>query len=310
MTAQAGTRIDETLRKEERAAKASSCSRSRGGRPSVGSTQSGGVHGVDARARPVGAVRLDVTLGFGLPGHPRVQLVFGAVVGRYANRIALGKFTLDGKTYTLATNDGANHLHGGRKGWDKAIWGAQSFERADASGAGVHAREPRRRRGLSGHGDRAGHLHADRRRRAVIDYRATSDKATVVNLTNHAYFNLAGEGTGTMLDHELTLHAEPLTPVDATLIPTGELRPVDGTPSTSASRAAIGPRIDADDSRSRSAGATTTTPAARDGGHAAPRRARRRAQERPTSSRILTIAAGRPVLHGQLPRWHVPIGNG
>jgi aldose 1-epimerase len=186
----------------------------------------------------------DVVLGFDnlkdyLAGHP----YFGATVGRVANRIAKGKFTLDDKEYKLATNNGPNALHGGLKGFDKVVWKA---EPVTADGAAVKFTYVSK----DGEEGYPGNLTAtvtytltnDNALR--IDYRATTDKATPVNLTNHSYFNLAGPKSGDILGHELTLKADKYTPVDKTLIPTGEIKPVQDTPLDFRTPHRIGERID------------------------------------------------------------------
>jgi aldose 1-epimerase len=173
----------------------------------------------------------DITLGYdSLASYQKGSPYFGALVGRYGNRIAKGKFTLDGKTYTLATNNGANTLHGGLKGFDKVLWKTLT----------VDGEEPQlvlNYTSKDGEEGYPGSLSVEviytltKDNSLKIDYKATTDKATVVNLTNHAYFNLAGVKNITpILDHELTLNADKFLPVDATLIPTGELKPVAGTP--------------------------------------------------------------------------------
>jgi aldose 1-epimerase len=189
--------------------------------------------------------RADVVLGFDdlqgyLAGHP----YFGAATGRVANRIARGEFTLDGKEYKLAVNNPPNSLHGGKKGFDKVIWRAE-----DASGPiGPAVRMSY----LSPDGDEGypGNLSVSVTYTVLpvaelkIDYTATTDKATPVNLTNHSYFNLAGHGSGTILGHEVMLTADRYTPVDETLIPTGEIKPVRGTPLDFTKPATLGSRID------------------------------------------------------------------
>ena len=173
----------------------------------------------------------DITLGCdSLTGYQKGVPYFGALVGRYGNRIAKGKFILDGKTYNLAVNNGVNALHGGLKGFDKVLWKAVT----------VDGEEPQlvlnyvSKDGEEGY---PGTLSVEviytltKDNSLKIDYKATTDKATVINLTNHAYFNLAGVKNSTpILDHRLTLNANKFLPVDAILIPTGELKPVSGTP--------------------------------------------------------------------------------
>lgn len=189
----------------------------------------------------------DVVLGFDdldgyLAGHP----YFGAIVGRYANRIAKGTFSLDGKEYTLATNDGENHLHGGDEGFDKKVWRGRGV----IGGKGIHLildyTSPDGEEGYPGTLDVMVVYTLTHDDELKIDYKATTDKATPVNVTNHSYFNLRGQGTGDILGHELMISADRFTPVDETLIPTGELRPVEGTPFDFRKPTAIGARIEAD----------------------------------------------------------------
>ena len=186
----------------------------------------------------------DVVLGFdNLNGYLGTNPYFGAIVGRYGNRIARGRFTLDGVEYTLARNNGENALHGGLRGFDKVVWQAR-----DVSTPGTPRVELRY---LSKDGEEGypGNLSATVTYSVTdanelrIDYLATTDKDTVVNLTNHSYFNLAGQGNGDILKHELQIDADSFTPVDAGLIPTGEPRKVEGTPFDFRQPTAIGARI-------------------------------------------------------------------
>jgi aldose 1-epimerase len=167
---------------------------------------------------------------------------FGAIIGRYGNRIAHGSFTLDGKKYSLPLNNGENSLHGGPHGFNNVVWKAKEI--ADGVELTYLSKD-----GEAGY---PGNLTTTVRYTLVkgelrIDYSATTDKNTVVNLTNHSYFNLAGQGKGDILKQQLTLMASRFTPVDAGLIPTGELRPVAGTPFDFTKATVIGERIDADD---------------------------------------------------------------
>lgn len=186
----------------------------------------------------------DIVLGFDtLTGYLNAgHSYFGATIGRVANRIARGRFTLNGRTYQLMTNDGPNHLHGGVKGFDKVIWTVVPVQGGDPAVKFTY---------LSRDGEEGypGNCRVEvtytltEANELRLDYRATSDRDTPVNLTNHSYFNLAGAGHGDILAHQLLLNAERYTPVDAALIPTGEIAPVAGTPMDFLHPIAIGVRI-------------------------------------------------------------------
>jgi len=187
----------------------------------------------------------DIVLGYGdLAGYLHDSPYFGAIVGRYANRIARGRFTLDGTTYTLAVNNGPNSLHGGLRGFDKVVWNAQPFQNQQGQGITLDYTS---RDGEEGY---PGTLHArvtytlTPDDRLIVDYHATTDKATPVNLSQHTYWNLAGNATRDILGHVLTINADGITPVDSTLIPTGEIAPVAGTPFDFRTPTAIGARVD------------------------------------------------------------------
>jgi aldose 1-epimerase len=217
-------------------------------------------HGMVAKVMTYGATLTELIVP-GKPGTPAANVVlgfdtiepylagvpyFGSTVGRVGNRIAKGSFTLKGKTYKLATNNGPNHLHGGIKGFDKVVWNAEVVPAKDGQAVKFTYRSADGEEGYPGNLDvtvvytltavGAGGLR--------IDYTATTDQATPVNLTNHSYFNLAGEGNGTILDHVLMIDADQFTPVDATLIPTGAFAPVEGTPFDFSMPVAIGARIE------------------------------------------------------------------
>ena len=187
----------------------------------------------------------NISLGFdNLPDYAALSPYFGATIGRYGNRIAKGCFTLDGTTYQIPINNGENALHGGTIGFDKKVWKAVVVRTDNAVGVAFTYVSPDGEMGFPGELTSTVTYTLDRRDNLRIDYHATvKGKPTIVNLTNHVYFNLLGEGNGTIYDHVLELNAPKYTPVDAGLIPTGELAPTAGTPFDFSKPTAIGARI-------------------------------------------------------------------
>ncbi len=218
-------------------------------------------HGIELQAMSYGGIILslkvpdrtgkpaDIVLGFDTPeGYLKnpPPPYFGAIVGRYGNRIAKGKFTIDGHNYSLATNNGPNALHGGNKGFDKVVWTGEPKQTADSASVVFTRTSPDGEEGYPGAlAARVTYTLTDKNE-LIVEYHATTDKPTPVNLTQHSYFNLAGEGSGDILGHELTINADRYTPVDDTLIPTGELAAVDGTPFDFRKPTPIGARIGQD----------------------------------------------------------------
>lgn len=221
-------------------------------------------HGIEARVATYGATLVslktpdrggqfrNIVLGFDslepyLAGVP----YYGATVGRYANRIAKAHFTLDGKTYQLAANDGPNSLHGGLKGFDKRVWKAEVLPASRGNGVRLTYVSAAGEEGYPGEVTVHTTYRLDDKDDLWIEYEATATAATPINLANHAYFNLTGDPQVPVLNHLLTLHADRFTPVDATLIPTGELRPVADSPFDFRSPHSIGERINAQDEQLR-----------------------------------------------------------
>jgi aldose 1-epimerase len=197
----------------------------------------------------------DIVLGFDSLGdyqadHP----FFGAVIGRYGNRIASGKFSIDGQEYSLAVNNGPNTLHGGPTGFHKRLWEARPIDREGNVGLELNRVSPDMEEGYPGNLTVTFRYLLNDDNELLIEYEATTDKPTIVNLTNHSYFNLRGAGKGDILGHELMIAADRFTPVDSTLIPTGELRPVEGSPFDFRTPTAIGARVNADDQQIRFGG--------------------------------------------------------
>jgi len=186
----------------------------------------------------------DVILGYEtLDQYLKGDQYFGSTVGRYANRIAKGKFTLEGKEYQLALNNGVNHLHGGPKGYQSVIWKSEVIDQNGYPALKFTYRSPNGEEGYPGNLDIEVIYTWTNDNSLNIEYKATTDQTTIVNLTHHSLFNLKGAGNGNILGHILTLNSLAFTPVDSTLIPNGEIRPVEGTPMDFTTPHAIGERI-------------------------------------------------------------------
>jgi aldose 1-epimerase len=223
-------------------------------------------HGVELRAIDYGGIVVslrtrdragalgDIVLGFdSLGGYVAPSPYFGAIVGRYANRIAKAQFMLNGTTYHLAPNEGPNALHGGLKGFDKVIWRAEPRNEANGRVLVLRYTSSDGEEGYPGTVQAQVTYTLTDRDEFAIDYLATTDKPTPINLTQHSYFNLAGEGAGDVLGQLVAIDAGAFVPIDTTLIPTGELRPVAGTPFDLRKAVPIGARIDEPDPQLRAA---------------------------------------------------------
>ncbi len=192
-------------------------------------------------------VKENVTFGFDTFEETlKGDAYFGASVGRYANRIAGGKFSIDGIEYSLALNNYPNSLHGGPGGWHSVVWDAEILEKEEAQCVKFTYKSPDMEEGYPGNMDVEVLYTWTDNNAIIIDYKATTDMKTVLNITNHAYFNLHGAGTGDILAHQLTINASSFTPVDSTLIPTGEIRQVAGTPLDFTTPHTVGERIGED----------------------------------------------------------------
>lgn len=187
----------------------------------------------------------DIVLGFdNIEGYLSTNPYFGAIVGRYGNRIAKGRFSLDGKDYKLAVNNGANALHGGLKGFDKVVWTARDASTPEGAAVELTYVSKDGEEGYPGNLTVKVTYTLTDANEVQLDYSATTDKLTVTNITNHSYFNLAGAGSGDILSHVMRLRAASFTPVDSGLIPNGKIAPVIHTPFDFANPIAIGARID------------------------------------------------------------------
>jgi aldose 1-epimerase len=222
------------------------------------------VHGIEARIMTYGATLVslktpdrvgklkNIILGFdSLDSYAAGVPYFGATVGRYANRIAGGRFELDGKSYQLPQNNGPNSLHGGNRGFDKRVWKAETIEAPTGPSLRLTYVSASGEEGYPGELTAHATYRLDNNDTLVIEYEATTSAPTPINLANHAYFNLTGDPERAILDHILVINADRYTPVDASLIPTGELRAVAGTPFDFREPHSIGSRINENDDQLR-----------------------------------------------------------
>jgi len=191
--------------------------------------------------------RANVAFGYdNIDGYLNGDPYFGKVVGQYANRIAAGKFQLDGVDYTLALNNAPNSLHGGPTGWHSRVWDAEVLAKTDFPAVKFTYNKPDMEEGYPGNVVAEVVYTWTDNNEIILDYKVITDRNTIINITNHAYFNLHGSGVGDILDHEAVIRASAFTPVDSTLIPTGEIRPVEGTPFDFRTPHLIGERIGED----------------------------------------------------------------
>jgi aldose 1-epimerase len=261
-------------------------------------------HGMEVRVMTYGGIILsikvpdrdgkidDVVLGYdSLAGYVKGSPYFGAIVGRYGNRIAHAQFTLDGKTYKLAANNGPNALHGGLKGFDKVVWQAKPLQNDGYVGVALTHTSPDGDEGYPGTLVTQVTYTLTNENELMVAYYATTDKATPVNLTNHTYFNLAGAGKGDILGHLLTLEADRMTPVDSTLIPLGTITSVAGTPFDFRVPTPIGARIDNKDLQLKNGGGYDHNMVIARGGTGLAHFAH---VEEPTTGRTLDVATTEP----------------
>lgn len=237
----------------------------------------------------------DVVLGCDtIEGYLPNPNYLGAIIGRFANRIARGRFTLQGTPYQLATNNGPNHLHGGMRGFDQALWQGESFTESDEVGVRFRYRSAQLEEGYPGDLTVEVSYTLNSRQELVVEYRATTDRPTIVNLTQHSYFNLAGAGRGDVLGHTLAINADHFVPIDATSIPHGNHRPVAGTPFDFRSGKAIGKDLGAGDEQLRHGRGYDHTFVLRRNGPGLVPAAR---LVDPGSGRVLEVATTEPGLH-------------
>jgi aldose 1-epimerase len=190
----------------------------------------------------------DIVLGYNeLSEYEKESPYFGAIIGRFGNRIAKGKFSIEGKEYTLAVNNGENHLHGGMKGFDKVVWDAETRSTDSSASLSLTYLSKDMEEGYPGNLEVEVVYTLNNEDELIVTYKAKTDKTTVINLTQHSYFNLSANFNNTILNHELILNSDSFLPVDNTLIPTGELRDVTNTPFDFRTSKTIGQQIDEED---------------------------------------------------------------